>query len=202
LESSDHVTVPITTPSTGLGYRAPVGEKMKDDINPFEASNRLNEITRDLDERGLVLTLAAFGEEALGELLGQFMIPGDAANALLKGFNAPLGTFSARIKAALALGLLTKRQQENLERLRRIRNEFAHGWEPITFDNQAVTSHIAALHYTPLVSNFPTTKIRKVRDCISSVLVEIGSTTNQIRMKGCRSSNRQPLDSRYHRRRA
>jgi DNA-binding MltR family transcriptional regulator len=157
---------------------------MKDDNNPFEASNRLNEITRDLDERGLVLTLAAFAEEALGELLGQFMLPGDAANALLKGFNAPLGTFSARIKAAFALGLLTSRQQGNLERLRQIRNEFAHRWEPITFDNQAVASHIAALHFTPLVSDFPETKISKVRDCISSVLVEIGSTTNQIRQKG------------------
>ncbi|MNH48812.1 mannitol repressor protein [compost metagenome] len=157
---------------------------MKDDTNPFEASNRLNEIARELDERGLVLTLAAFAEEALGELLGQFMLPGDAANALLKGFNAPLGTFSARIKAAFALGLLTKRQQENLERLRRIRNEFAHSWEPITFDNQVVASHIAALHYTPLVSEFPDTRIRKVRDCISSILVEIRLTTSQIRKTG------------------
>lgn len=157
---------------------------MNNDTNPFEASNRLNEITHDLDERGLVLTLAAFAEEALGDLLGQFMLPGDAATALLQGFNAPLGSFSARIKAAFALGLLTNRQQENLERLRRIRNEFAHSWEPITFENQAVASHIAALHYTPLVSDFPDTKIKKVRACISSVLVEIGSTSNQIRKNG------------------
>lgn len=157
---------------------------MNDDTNPFATYNRLSQITRDLDERGLVLTLAAFAEEALGDLLSQFMLPGKAANALLKGFNAPLGTFSARIKAAFALGLLTTRQQENLERLRQIRNEFAHSWEPITFDNHAVTSHIAALHYTPLVSEFSETKMGKVRDCISSVLVEIGSTTSQIRMKG------------------
>lgn len=157
---------------------------MRNDKHPFEASNRLNEITRALDERGLVLTLAAFAEEALGDLLGQFMLPGDAANSLLNGFNAPLGTLSARIKAACALGLLTKRQEENLDRLRRIRNEFAHSWEPITFDNQAVASHIAALHFTPLVSDFPDTKIRKVRDCISSVLVEIGATANEIRKEG------------------
>lgn len=155
-----------------------------DDNNPFAAANRLNEITRDLDERGLVLTLAAFAEEALGGLLSQFMRPGKAANALLEGFNAPLGTFSARTKAAFSLGLLTKRQYENLERLRQMRNEFAHSWEPVTFDDKAVAAHIAALHYTPLVSDFPTTKISKVRACISSALVEIGSTTNQIRVRG------------------
>lgn len=161
-----------------------IDETMKDDSNPFEASNRLNEITRDLDERGLVLTLAAFSEEALGELLGQFMRPGQSAKDLLEGFNAPLGTFSARIKAAFALGLITDRQQENLDRLRRIRNEFAHSWEPITFANQTVASHIAALHFIPLVSDFPETKAAKVRDCISSVLVEIRSTTEQIRSTG------------------
>ena len=157
---------------------------MKDDLNPFDAYNRLNDIMRELDERGLVLTLAAFAEEALGELLRQFMLPGDAADALISGFNAPLGTLSARIKAAFALGLITERQQENLDRLRRIRNEFAHSWEPISFDHQAVASHIAALHYTPLVSEFPTTKTHKLRQCMAATLLEIRSTTGQIEKNG------------------
>ena len=157
---------------------------MADDKNPFEASNRLGEITQDLDERGLVLTLAAFAEEALKDLLSAFMLTGKASDDLLEGFNAPLGTFSARIKAATAFGLLTPRQQENLERLRRIRNEFAHSWEPVTFNDQAVSAHITALQFIPLIEDFPNTRLEKVRTCISAALVEIRSTTSQIQKNG------------------
>jgi hypothetical protein len=81
-----------------------------------------------LDERGLILALAAFAEEALGDLIKAFMIPGSPAKQLLEGGNAPLGTFSARIKMAHSLGLVTKRQYADLDRLRRIRNAFAHNW--------------------------------------------------------------------------
>lgn len=152
--------------------------------DPFDDVNRLNQLTHELDERGLVLTLAAFAEDALGDLLGSFMQPGSAADALLNGFNAPLGTFSARIKASFALGLLTPRQQENLDRLRRIRNEFAHSWEPITFSDQAVAAHISALHFIPLTDEFPETRLAKVRTCIAAALIEIRSTTSQIRKNG------------------
>jgi hypothetical protein len=78
----------------------------------------------------LVLSLAAFAEEALGALLKAFMTPSEATAQLIEGFNAPLGTFSSRIKAAYAIGLITKEQFLDLERLRKIRNEFAHSWKP------------------------------------------------------------------------
>jgi hypothetical protein len=45
---------------------------------------------RNLDDRGLVLSLAAFAEDALGSLLREFMIPSEATKQLLEGFNAPL----------------------------------------------------------------------------------------------------------------
>lgn len=157
---------------------------MPDDKNPFEDVNRLSQIIHDLDERGLVLTLSAFAEEALGELLAAFMRTGNAADALLTGFNAPLGTFSARIKASFALGLITDRQHENFDRLRKIRNEFAHSWEPIKFSDRAVAAHISALNFIPLTSTYPATQIEKVRTCISAALIEIRSTTSQIQKNG------------------
>lgn len=102
----------------------------------FGDLNRLQRIMRDLDERGLILSLSTFAEEALGDLIGAFLISGESTKQLLNGFNAPLGTFSARIKMAYSLGLITRPQREDLDRLRRIRNEFAHTWEPVTFTAQ------------------------------------------------------------------
>ena len=146
----------------------------------FGDLNRLQNIMSDLDERGLVLSLAAFAEEALGDLLGAFMQPGEATRSLLTGFNAPLGTLSSRIKASAALGLVTPRQHENLDRLRRLRNEFAHSWEPVSFNDPRLAAHIAALHFTPLVDRFPETPAEKLRATIQALLIEVRSVTQQI----------------------
>lgn len=151
----------------------------RDDV--FADYNRLATVISELDERGLILALAAFAEEALGDLIGAFMMPGEPAAKLLEGFNAPLGTFSARIKMAYALGLVTKRQYDDLERLRRIRNEFAHSWEPISFTDRNIASHIAALHFSSLDDEYPDTPLRKVRTSLSVLLLELRSTTGQIR---------------------
>ena len=152
----------------------------------FGNRNCLNQILRQLDERGLVLSLAAFAEEALGDLIKAFLIPGDPAKQLLEGFNAPLGTFSARIKMAYSLGLVTRRQHEDLDRLRRIRNEFAHSWEPMSFNDQKVASHISALHFSSLDDDFPASPIEKVRNP-GTLLLELRSTTNQIDKRGYRA---------------
>jgi DNA-binding MltR family transcriptional regulator len=153
----------------------------------FGNLNRLHRILRQLDERGLVLALAAFAEEALGDLIKAFLIPGDPAKQLLEVFNAPLGTFSARIKMAYSLGLVTKRQHADLDRLRRIRNEFAHNWEPMSFNDQKVADHITALHFSSIDDDFPASPVEKVRTSLGSLLMELRSTTNQINKRGYRA---------------
>ena len=42
------------------------------------------------------------------------------------GFNAPLGTQSARALAAFALGLVSEDEHRELEKIRKIRNAFTH----------------------------------------------------------------------------
>ncbi|MBR1267227.1 hypothetical protein JQ629_06870 [Bradyrhizobium sp. AUGA SZCCT0222] len=150
----------------------------------FGNLNRLSRILGQLDERGLILALAAFAEEALGDLIEAFLISGDPAKRLLEGFNAPLGTFSARIMMAYSLGLVTKRQRADLDRLRRIRNEFAHNWEPTSFSDRKIADHIKALHFSSMDDHFPTSPIEKVRTSLGSLLVELRSTTNQITKRG------------------
>ncbi|MBR8297454.1 hypothetical protein KDW63_25010 [Burkholderia cenocepacia] len=153
----------------------------------FGPLNRLTRTLRDHDERGLILSLAAFAEEALGRLVEAFLLPVQATNDLLTGFNAPLGTFSSRIKASYALGLINEEQFKDLEYLRKIRNEFAHAWEHVNLDQDKLASLARNMSYSYMDSHFPETNADKVRSSITALLMDISSLAQQIRQNGTRA---------------
>lgn len=135
--------------------------------------NELNKTLRDLDERALVLTLAAFAEDTLGDLLSAFMIPSTASRSLVTGFNAPLGNFSSRIKAAFALGLISKGQFDDLQHLREIRNKFSHTWKPISFADRSVEGHLKAIRFGRMMKDYPETLQRKLLVAFQNLLIEL-----------------------------
>jgi hypothetical protein len=77
-------------------------------------------------ERGAVLVSCSYLEELLRKTIVSFLADKKAAETLLEGFNAPLGTFSARIIAAYSMGLISKSEYDECNLLRKVRNEFAH----------------------------------------------------------------------------
>jgi hypothetical protein len=85
----------------------------------FGELNRLRDLVRDQHGRVLVLSIASFAEECLARLIKAYLRNTKAVDELLEGFNAPLGTFAARIKIASALGLLSGSQFKNLEIMRK-----------------------------------------------------------------------------------
>ncbi|MBC8040763.1 MAG: transcriptional regulator [Opitutaceae bacterium] len=112
------------------------------------------------------------------------MTPSEATTQLIEGFNAPLGTFSSRIKAAYAIGLITKDQFLDLERLRKIRNEFAHSWKSVDLSKQKVAALIDSMAFSRIDDHFPDTPSEKIRSSMSCLLVEIRSSTHQIKKNG------------------
>jgi len=76
--------------------------------------------------RGVVLISCATIHELLGRLIELFLVSHKAVEELLDGRFAPLGTFSARILAAVSLGLINDAEYRDCETLRKIRNTFAH----------------------------------------------------------------------------
>ena len=130
-------------------------------------------LTRDEDERGLVLSVAAFAEDCLGRLLSAYLREGKAASDLIEGFNAPLGTFSARIKAGYARGLLSKEQHNDLDLARKIRNEFAHNWEGCSFENQNIKDWIASMSNSRIDDEVADTPKKKFHTTMSCTLVEL-----------------------------
>jgi mannitol operon repressor len=95
-------------------------------------------------ERGQVLISAAMIDDLLLRTLTAFLIQGESADRLLSGFNAPLGTLSARIEMAAALGLINDTERHDATMIRKIRNEFAHTLQA-SFDMDSIKSRCAAL---------------------------------------------------------
>lgn len=90
------------------------------------------------DDRNLSLMLAAYMEDILGSVLLHYLVDGASAKELVTGFNAPLGTFASRTRAAHALGLISDQQSRTLNLIRKIRNQFAHNWELESFDHPSI----------------------------------------------------------------
>ena len=84
-------------------------------------------------DRGAALTAGAMLEDRLGDILRGFLIEEEEADRLLSGFNAPLGTLSARILACYSLGLVEKHEYSEMQTIRKVRNHFAHNWEGVSF---------------------------------------------------------------------
>ena len=97
-------------------------------------------------DRGKVLISTGFLEEHLKEILLAFMLDVPQAEELLDGGNAPLATFSSRITACYALGLISKEEHDDLHLLRRIRNDFAHDIHT-SFETQSVINRCRELKH-------------------------------------------------------
>lgn len=119
---------------------------------------RIREELEKESDRGCALVSAAYLENELSILLKIFFIDqGKDTTKVLFDFNGPVGTFSAKIKMANALGLLPTEIKTELERLRSIRNDFAHLQEHLTFESKSISSQINNMR---LVDPDPSQSIR------------------------------------------
>lgn len=96
--------------------------------------------------RGAVLIACSYIDGQLDKILSAFLRDEKESGKLLAGFNAPLGSFSARITAAFALGLITRAEYAECETLRKVRNDFAHK-VTASFDDRSVKDLCARLAY-------------------------------------------------------
>jgi DNA-binding MltR family transcriptional regulator len=131
-----------STMGVGIALTGPGEAK---DRETLASLNRFLTLVGQNDEASMVLALATFIEDTLGRLLVAYFRNCKATKELVEGFNAPLGTLSARTKAAYAFGLLTKEQYQDIEILRKVRNHFAHNWEGVSLERSDIQSMIGQL---------------------------------------------------------
>ena len=120
-------------------------DRAREDPHPhlkafFEFLDDFNKET----ERGAAMASVAYIDDLMRDILDAFLVPNEGKKALLRGFNAPLGTLSARSAACFAMGLITDKEKSECDRLRDIRNLFAHRVK-VSFSDQKLRDLCANL---------------------------------------------------------
>jgi DNA-binding MltR family transcriptional regulator len=106
-------------------------------------------------DRGCALMAASYLESQLEQLVKAHLVPGSKVVSALFENSGPLGTFSARVDLAFALGLLDVNTHRELHLVRRIRNEFGHSYDPISFQTERIMNRCNELKRIPRDSERP-----------------------------------------------
>jgi mannitol operon repressor len=106
-----------------------------EDVKEFSAF--LAEFQNETD-RGAALVGAALIDDRLDRLLRSHLCDCKATSELLDGGMAPIGSLSARIRLAHALGLIADHERAECDVIRKVRNAFAHRMHGLTFAAQDV----------------------------------------------------------------
>jgi DNA-binding MltR family transcriptional regulator len=100
--------------------------------------------TRNSSKIETAILSTSYLSEFLARLISKLLVKDDNEIdeflGIPDGFNSPLSSFSARIKASYCLGLITKEEKESLEIIRKIRNMIAHDLTNSDFNSFGVIS--------------------------------------------------------------
>ena len=120
---------------------------MEKEYNGFSENKSLQNEFVNASDRAVAIIGATALDTHLEKLLKKYLInDSKAVNDLISGSsNSLLSTFSAKIHATYCLGLISKNEFEDLQIVRRIRNNFAHELQNCNFDNVSIKSLIGNL---------------------------------------------------------
>lgn len=90
---------------------------------------------REETDRGAAIVGAAYLDESLKELVASFLIDDEQVDELLR---RALRSFGLRIVVAYSLGLISADEYSDLDTIRDIRNDFAHGRTKTSFSEPEI----------------------------------------------------------------
>ena len=107
----------------------------------FEASHKpiIDEIGKQSD-RGAALIASSYLEDVLESSLKSLIWSDTKTNKEVFAGTGPFATFSAKINVCYMLGLYPQEIQKICHTVRKIRNEFAHEIQPISFSTQQISN--------------------------------------------------------------
>jgi hypothetical protein len=136
-------------------------------------------------DRAVAVLGAAYLDTALQSLLEASFAGGKAVREkLFDGVSAPLGSFSARITMAYALGHIGPNYFATLNAVREIRNAFAHFRRGLTFDDQEVQERMSSTFKLPYVLPDPPPELSSFRNryiwTTAMILGHLGSAASNV----------------------
>ena len=137
-------------------------------------------------DRGVALVSAAYLSEELRMLLEKMFIDSPKTVSALFESNGPLATFSSRIDLAFATGLLSQESHRLFHLIRRIRNDFAHQHQDMSFADEAITARCRELE--TLIKNLGEKRPRVLYvRAVMYLLAEIHARAKKVRRAKVRS---------------
>jgi DNA-binding MltR family transcriptional regulator len=119
---------------------------------PYHESFHFQEVSKmivklkDESDRAVALIVTAWVDDALTEMLKRKLVQDDKVIDDMFRHIGPLGTFSSRIGLAYLVGRISKTVYENLETIRKIRNDFAHTRDDLQFSCQGISDRCKNLY--------------------------------------------------------
>ena len=104
-------------------------------------------------DRGCALMAASYLDNQLTELLRQRLVDSPKVAADLFENSRPLATFSSRIDLTYMLGLIGPKAHRDLHLIRRIRNDFGHNPNPLSFNDDPIANRCRELYHHGFVSS-------------------------------------------------
>lgn len=131
------------------------------------------------DDRTIVIIGGTFLEMVLEHILQAFLPENEKEVSKLFEYNNALGNFSNKINLAYCLGLIDFKIKEDLHRIRKIRNEFAHDMYA-TFENQKINDLCTSLQWHKIAMMMEAPASATSRD-----LYQVGVNTLISHLSGC-----------------
>ncbi len=114
----------------------------------------LRELESLSDRAAGIVALSLLENSLVSVLLDSFIDLDKTSLKELLGESGPLGIFSAKIKMAFALGLVSADGKNDLDVIRRIRNDFAHNLSESTFDSAKTKNRCLSLKLVDGIVSF------------------------------------------------
>jgi len=113
---------------------------------PFDCFEAFNSSLSDESDRARVIVVACWIEEFLKVKLKNEFSKGNArARKALFSNNGPFATFSAKINAAFCAGWIDIDVHHDIQVIRKLRNIFAHSYNPVSLDDGETRNLIQSL---------------------------------------------------------
>jgi len=132
-------------------------------------------------DRAVAILAAVYLENCLEEYLRLRLVEGAGLERLFNPLG-PLGGFSAKIELAFAVGLLPVSVRDDLRRINKVRNLFAHKLDPQTFDSpdiKALCDQFWIEFKDGTKKRFPTGRIAFLGAAFISI-INLDSERNQV----------------------
>ncbi len=140
----------------------------------------LDNLSDEKSHRGSVVLACAYLDDLLKGMLEAFFIDRNEARQLTDGYDAPLGTFSSRIRAVYALALIDDFEFKDLNTIRGIRNDFAHK-RTASFETQSIKDRCAKLECKAVESpSRPNEPFARFSTAVSSLMTRFAGRDVEI----------------------